>query len=414
MPVTDNPVNNPELALFYVTMLQAMRTTNPQVAMDAILTGDIGELTVSGFSPSSGNNLAVYFGGNLSRKLLIIDGVQTSQQASAVMGGYGNILGVPTVVGNNTYIQDQANAIVGRYTLDYLFNADHVDIIGYSAGGAVALAILEIFRQREFRPKTKTSSFGSPRTGQTNIRDGLAGEAIARWMMDSDPIPLIPLRVQDAPILALMVPTGQLLNWSNFVHSAGGISIRPDGTFQASVGPLDATANPVTSVVNWYFSVEADPNNQHALSAYRAALTTAVRNASLPAAQTAPEGPAEIPNSTKRKEVTQNQERIATAIFTQAATQTAAPITTPEPALFHVKRSGRIWYVGLGDHGVFIAGPEKRARHIARAGNDFLRSIQKQACVDPTALVGQIDAFLKLAQDPSSGFAPLINTTPPE
>jgi len=413
MPILDAQVNNPELALFNVRMLRQMRSASPQENIARMVERELGLLATYSFNPGDTNNLAWWYGGTNSRRLIIVDGVRNSTQATNVIAGYSTPLGIPIVIDNNTWIQSQARRIALAIGTDTLSRQEHLDFVGYSAGGAVCLSLLQQMLFFEFRPKMKTSTFGAPRTGQAYLRDQMTGQNIARWMTDADPIPLLPLRLQDSPILAALVLTPVLLNWSRFVHTQGGISINAANTTTPAIIPPLAAANPISSVAAWYNQVEEDPNNAHALSVYENRLTAIVAAEAAPATVAVEDAPREHSTQANRREVNQQRERIESAIFTTASNQTSVTIETPEATLFKAYRSGRVWYVSFGNATVITAGPEKRARHIARAGNDFFRSLQKQAIVDPDSLLSQVEIFLELAQIPESGFRPTINTSPP-
>lgn len=409
----ENPVSDVALGAFHARQLAQMRSLAPQTNIESAITADLGDTTLVSYFPPLANRLAFWFGGNRTRKILYIDGVTTNDQANRLMDGYGNGLGIPVVLGNNIWINQQRDAIINAFTLATLTNAEYVDLVGYSAGGAVALAIREVFRSMGAPPKCKVITFGAPRTGQENIRDGLSNAAICRWMTATDPIPLLPLRLQDAPHIAAIYSLGRIVNWSFFVHARGGVEVYSDGTVAPSVLPQAAAANPVSSVASWAWSQEGDPNNPHGINTYIAYLTAAEAKYNTPASQIAREAPAEVPARTDRAETNLARERVESAIATAGHVQNARPVVIPDAQLFSVFRQGRIWYVALGDRIVFTTANKRTARHIARAGNDFLRSMPKQALVDPDALKDQIEAFLQLAGDPSSGFSPTINTTPP-
>lgn len=413
MPILENQVNNPELALMYANLLRQLRSLNPLDNISAIIAADLGEVTFATANPGSPTNLAWYYGGNNLRRIFLIDGVRNSYQASALINGYtasGFTGGAAPV---NEYVLAQRNLIGGAIGFDTLSRQENLDFVGYSAGGAVCQALAHRMLQYEFRPKMKCATFGSPRAGVTSFGNVLNVLPIARWMNSADPIPLVPLRLQDAPQIAVVLTLNTVLAWSAFVHTQGGISINPDNTTSpAIVGPR-AAASPIGSISNWYFGVEDDPSNAHSLTTYVSNLQGIVRVEQLPASVVADEAPREHSTAVRRQEVNQQRNRIQVAIFDQASNQTERPIQTPELLLLRAFRQGRVWYVSFNDQIVITAGPEKRARHIARAGNDFLRSLQKQAVVDPSAILEQLTQFFALAQDPTTGFVPTINTTPP-
>jgi len=414
MPILDLPVNNPEIALFYVNLLRQLRGPNPHDNIASAVTADLGQYHFGRYYPPTELGLGFWFGGTNTRSLLLIDGVRTQSQSTHLLLGYQHLAGVGVIQGNNTWMNDRATEIFNRIGANNFFISEHLDFAGYSAGGAVATAMVAGILTREFRPKMKLSTFGAPRTGHQNIRDGMSNLPIARWMTSGDPIPLVPLRLQDAPSIAAIVPWTIILSWSNFIHSRGGISIAPNGVTTDSVLPTEASAAPVTSVASWLWGIEDDPTNPHSLVSYYNALTAAVAATQTPQQVELEVAGGEHVNRVERREANRERQQIEDAIFTRASEQTAENIVTPAITLFQAFRQGRVWYVRFGDQVVIIAGPEKRARHIARAGNDFCRSLQKQAVVSPETLLGQMSAFLAQAQDPAGLFRPPINTTIPD
>lgn len=414
MPVLEHPPNNPGTALFYVNLLRQLRGPDPLTNISSAIGADQGEVRFHDYRPNTEQRLGYYWGGDENRQLLIIDGVRSQQQASNLMDGYAPSLGLMAVQSNNAWVNDQATRIADQVQMSNFRLSANLDIIGYSAGGAVATAMAAGFQHQPNFPIVRLATFGAPRTGKENIRDGMTTVDLARWMTSADPVPLVPLRLQDAPQLALIVPVTVLLSWSSFVHSQGGISITPEGETTPSVLPPLASASPVSSVSSWLWGIEDDPSNAHSLVSYYNALLRAVQTSANVLQEDPRVGHGEPVDIPSRREVTAIRKRSESAIFTAASTQTAVNPEIPEHTLFQAFRSGRVWYVAFGDQTIIIAGPEKRARHIARAGNDFCRSLLKQAVVSPETILGQLNAFMVLAQDPTSGFVPTLKTSVPE
>jgi len=414
MPVLEHSPNNPEIALFYVNLLRQLRGPNPSENVRAAVAADMGGVTFSTYRADTVQRLGYWFGGNSRRQLLLIDGLRSDQQARNLIDGYAPSLGLMAAGNSNPWIRDQATRIYQEIGLANFQLSEHLDLVGYSAGGAVAVDMAAGFQSLPQFPIVKLSTFGAPRTGKENIRDGMAAVDMVRWMHAADPIPLVPLRLQDAPQIALLVPTTIVLAWSSFLHGPGGISIKPNGDMTPATLPSLASASPVGSVASWYWGIEDDPNNSHSLVAYFNALTAAVQASANVLQEEVPVGHGEQVDIPSRQEVTAQRKRSEAAIFTAASNQTAVNPEIPEYTLFLAYRQGRTWYVSFGDQTIIIAGPEKRARHIARAGNDFVRSLLKQACVSPETILGQFNAFMVLAQDPTSGFVPTLKTSLPE
>ena len=413
MGMLDQQVSNVQQSLFHASVMRQMRSLDPKANIDALLRSELGSVFASIYRPPTANRLGFYFGGSPVRRVLYVDGVTSVEQASMLIDGYGNRLGVPTVVGTNIWVYDNANYISQQIAASHTLDSEWLDCVGYSAGGAVATAFRSFLADTNSVSKSKLITFGAPRAGQNQMRDSLSRAAIARWMVNNDPIPLIPLRIQDAPQIALFYTVGRLLNWSNFVHTQGGITIFPDGTTQESGVPVDAAANPISSVVTWMWSEENDPNQPHAMTTYVAYLQRALQLTQTPEMQNPEVGKSEPDAKQETREVNRARQRNESAVATAGHQQNAVVPQYVETALFKAQRIGRTWYVALGDQIVITAPIRKRAEHIARAGNDFLKSLVKQAVVDVDGLQSQIDLFLQLASAPGSGFVPQINTSIP-
>jgi hypothetical protein len=413
MPIIEEVVNNVALALVHARSLAAMRADSPRPAIDAILSAAFETPIQGDFRTVGTNGLNYYFGGTAGRKVVYIDGIRNNDQAASIVTAYSTPAGGATGGGESSYFVAQASSILNVLFASHDPTPEYIDIAGHSAGGATALSVQSQLRIGFPNIKTKVFTFGSPRTGGAPLRDATVNAAIVRYMTPGDPIPLMPLSLDDAPIIATLLTAPIIFLWSQYCHTHGGIQIAGDGTTTPAQLPTDAVASPTASLVNWMFGVENDPTNQHAISAYVNYLSVSSAARPTPAQQDLGFGGGEDFDIPPKRQINVQRARVEQAIFRQAEFQTSNPIITPDPDLFKAVRSGRIWFVKLGEAYVITAGPEKRARHIARAGNDFLRSLQKQAVVDPDSILSQLEIFMQLAQDPTSGFVPTINVTPP-
>ena len=153
--------------------------------------------------------------------------------------------------------------------------------------------------------------------------------------------------------------------------------------------------------------------NPHNLTEYFRRMQLLEAAANTPARQRPATALIEPANPVTKKDATQQQEAAVQTIFATGRQQDAQPVVVPQAAAFQAVRNGRIWTVYFGDTAVAVGPAKRRARAMARTGNDFLRHQQNQAVVDPTAFVAQMQTFFQLASDPTTGFQPQLNTVWP-
>ena len=408
--ILDEPGRNVSLAAFLVRQLMQLRSLNPKANIDAALEPLLPFTFQSASYSTSGADLGFYYGGNNSRKIFFIDGVANASQTANLINGYD----VPSVAlgfsGRNPYITQQAQRIVNVITAPGLQVPEHVDFVGYSAGGAVAVKCKLLLLQAQSVIKSKAITFGSPRAANFSDIRPLASSPITRWMTPADPIPLIPPRVTDVP--ALLVTNGVLTNqrWGSFTHTHGGIVVDVNGNCAESTLPPLAAINASTALAGWYFSEENDPNNPHALTTYLAYLNRAVQVATSPANQNKEEGPAERPQEDDRRRLTQQENQTLTQIANAGHAQNKPVLVIPAAVLFRAQRIGRTWVLTFGGEVLAVAPFRKRAQALARSGNAFLRRLPRQALVDPDQLASSVQQYLAAATDPLSGFQPQLKT----
>ena len=411
--VLDESGNNVELARVYAGLLSQMRSLNPQANIDAVLQLLLPTPFQSFYVAPSIMFPGWYVGGNVTRKVIVIDGATTLRHVSNLIGGYDNAASVGAFSPINFWLSDFADAIIASMSSAHLVTPEYFDIVGYSAGGAAGIVLKDKFVASESNIKTKVLTFGSPRAGADPMRSRLLRSPITRWMVDADPIPLIPPRVTDCPVLIMLQTLLTITRWGLYVHTQGGISLAQNGNTTAAVLPPVAEMNASTSLADWYFRQENDPNNPHSMTTYMNYLDAAIRALPRKSQQDVDDGPAEAVARLTRKQINTDQQRTRAAIYNAGHNQNAVPLVIPEITLFHVFRSSGVWCVALGERIVVQAPIEKRARAVARAGNEFLRALPRQALVDPVALLSQLETFLALAASPESGFSPTINVSLP-
>lgn len=408
-----DPVGNVELALFHARCLMQLRSLNPQANIDAILKTELTNGFQSTYYPPTVNTVGMYFGGDNGRKICYLDGVVSIAQANNLMGGYLPLGGLQINPNDNLWIQANILTYKQQMAAGHLGLTEYVDYVGYSAGGAVATALMFEESLNQSIVKRKLFTFGAPRAGGSAVRDALATAPIRRYMNDDDPIPLIPPRIQDAPLIAALISPLIWNAYSNTVHTQGGVEITSTPSLSPKDLPSKASVDAIGSLANWFFSEENDPANPHAMATYVDRLQRFLAPLPPGPAPVAPEAPAEKPQTVKRKEVARAQDRVVTAIANQQHAQFNVNEVIPDAVLFLPVRQGRVWAVQFGEKFVAQGVNEKTCRHLCRAGNDFFRSLPKQGIVDITSILEQVEKYFAFATDPSTGFAPQIQTTLP-
>lgn len=408
--IVDQVVNNVDLALFHANMIRQMRALNPQANMDALLSTELPNGFVSHYYPPDATHVGVYVGGNRQRQIAYFDGIHSASIGAQLMGGYSRAGGLIVINGPNTWIESNLPYYLDKVGPGRQGPSEHLDLVGYSCGGAVATCLAWRLKLNASVQKTKLVTFGAPRPGGPDVRDTLSMFPVARWMTNADPIPLVPPRLQDAPQFAAAVPIGVMLSWSNMVHTQGGIVVKPDGTTVADVEPITAAMTPGTALADWMFGLESGGNNPHAISTYAAYLLEATKQYDTPRSKTRDVAPREDKTEDRKGDVNKQRDRVVTAMRVAQHQQNSIIANQPVIVLFRPQRMGRLWAVVFGDKVVAQGVREDTCRHLCRAGNDFLRSLPKQGLVDPITLAAQFESFLAFATAPESDWLPKLQT----
>jgi len=408
--IVDQPVNDVALGLFHTSIMRQFESLNPKASMDAILSSVMEPPFQSWYYPHTPQSVAGYFAGNDQRKILYLDGVRTNAHGANLMDGYAGALGLQQLLGMNAWIARNMNLYLAMISPDHAQATEFLDLVGYSAGGAVAECMAFRLRQLNDNRKKKVITFGAPRPGGPQVRDALTRMPIARWMTPADPIPLLPPRLQDAPQLAAIVPVTLLVAWGNCVHPQGGMVVWDDGTVNAAVDPPESSVNPGSSLASWMLALETTGNNDHRIERYAANLLEASRRYALPREKAQELAGGEDADDVERRDVNRERDRVVRKIGQQQREQTGVIVNQPAFVLFKPTRMGRLWAVVLGDKVVCQGVREDTCRHLCRAGNDFLRSLPKQGLVDVISLRDQLEAFLLFATAPESEWIPKLRT----
>lgn len=345
---------------------------------------------------------------------VFINGTETLVQATGYWNGLlGGLLdSVSTPV--NGYTQAAANlvltALAARLSGTQIRN---VYFCGYSLGGAIANHAASLWARADFRNTPFSWTIGSPRTLNTRDAEFVSQHQSVRWMIDDDTVPLIPPSFAQSPSTAMLYGIRFQQRLNNFVHVAGGETIFFTGAIRSEELPANAVWSTSGALGNYLFTQDGAFGLQHSVAEYRRRFVLWRQTNPQPSRRPPTPAPQEPANPTPRQEETTQARQVRILLHQQGERQNSIPIKLPSENVFVATRSEGIWIVAFGG-AVFAVGPTKRrARALARLGNEFLRRLLVQAVVQPTVIEGQLAAFLTEAADPASLIKPTLQTAFP-
>jgi len=409
----DETLGNLELAGWLCGRLQDLRGLNPQTAIDNVF-GAMTSLPVrSIFVKFNQPYPAFYVGQSGGQMLFFLDGITTSDQAGAIWDSYVGGVFPEVADPKNQWFEDAADYVLRQMQGQRFTNPDNMIICGYSAGGAIAEVLYDRYLSGLHPPNMRYCTFGSPAPAGRGLQRRVGVQNGFRWMNSDDPVPLIPFGLANFVSVNVLYGGRRANRLANFLQCGGGLNINPDGfTFDEAL-PARAELPSSSSFAASMLGFDNQEFKSHSLAEYRARLTIAatVRPENRPVP--IPHERAQRPDFGGRHERNRAAADSVRTIFVQGERQNAQPETIPQQALFQAVRSGRIWLVYFGGQVVAVGPTKKRSRALARLGNDFCRRLLRQGYVDPAAITGQFSNWIGLAQEPASGFSPLLATNLP-
>jgi len=341
---------------------------------------------------------------------LFIGGCNSLQQGNDLWSGYlGGILS-PRLDPRNEFL-DVATAAINAWTPNVIFEqATKIICCGWSLGGAIAQLVAGSIHVKGLPITTRWLTFGSPRSGGTSVSQLSGCMQGVRWMFYTDPVPLLPPRTVDFPLLPAVYGIGPARRMEEFRHSIGGGQLGPGVNPIANELPSEASVNWPASIGAWLFGWDvAQGASSHSLSTYVQYMLNWL--AANPTSNAQPDvAPVEPVGTSTSRELTQAERTVVQTIFGAGEAQNTSPPIQPPAQLLKAIKVGRVWYVVFGDQVVAIAGKRQRAQGLARSGNDMLRRLQMQPLVDTQQLTQQLGDYLTLAASATGGFVPPIRT----
>lgn len=401
---------NPELGWYMARLIPLLRNADPRNDISIRLRPFMGEDFRDAFYPGTADYTNMYLGFDRHLAVAILDGVEDNIQAAGLVAGYRHTDGLLSLNGRNDWLVNASRVLFGNITNRFaLFGTPDLLVVGYSAGGAIGTWILKRYTEAFGMRFQRLITFGSPRAMNPDDRAAITRCDICRWMVDADPIPLLPPRAEDAPLLFLSFTLPQAITYGTFVHTLGGISINSAGQPLESILPPIAAMDVIGNLTSWFFGVERSPDNPHWIGNYEDRLEILKRQAEA-AASVAGGGSDDEPTANApRRQLTRAQQATMSQVARVSSEQNVNAVAIAAPSLFKAVRFGRVWSVEFAGQLFAFSGNKKRARHLARVGNELLRSFPKQAVMDPESFLSTMTQYFNAAILPGGPSNPPIN-----
>jgi hypothetical protein len=293
--------------------------------------------------------------------------------------------------------------------IQQVYNGERLTLIGHSMGGALWPYMVRWLDSRlNFNNLFRSISFGAPKPSDYEyqyIRRGIEHHA---FFNNDDPVPLVPYDPGVFSSYFIFHGLNEMRRLGRFCYRGSGYEIAPTGFFSRANAPGAASANPGASVAAWLSAQVANQETSHSIVSYYSRLQ---RTTQAPPVQPPISPPillqAPVP-ITAMQEAQANRDAIAT-IVSNGQGRNRDPVVIPDDRLFRAIRVGRLYVVVFGDVEIVNSLNKKRARGIARVGNDWLRRLQRAEIVATENLAGQFSDYLLAASNPTSSFKPTMD-----
>jgi hypothetical protein len=397
-------------------MLAQLRATGSKVFMDGLFTTYLGGAPDYSWYQGSGVSGLQYYAAVKGQNVFIfVAGITTNAQGQQVLTGYSGTVATFSAGNENAQFATWATQIYNQLSILPVAPIT-VYMAGHSAGGGVCLAMAGT-KPWPAGTTFNISTFGSPKiltqAGLTAPNYLPLLNSVCLWTNYDDAIPAFPPRQTYSFFSTNSGFTYNMINRMNlFLRTPYGKILNQD----LSVSNGNVSTEPLPSSMDdfatWFAQNGNYPDSGHNILVYASRLSAAYALASTPQ-----NAPPPVPNPPLTPPVTAASARVAMApvqsvyVTNERAQNVQTPLI-PTSNTFQAKRVAKIWYVYFG--GVAIsAGPRRKtAQGLARAGNDFIRRLQRQGAVDATNLSDQWTLFIDLATDPTSGIVPTLAPPP--
>jgi pimeloyl-ACP methyl ester carboxylesterase len=305
---------------------------------------------------------------------------------------------------------DEVAYNVIRIAVTPVYNGGGLTLIGHSMGGAIwPYFASRIASALNFNNTLRMISFGAPKPSDWDLQYVTRGTYCHRFFNNDDPVPLVPYDPGVFSSYFIFHGLNEMRRLGRFCQRTNGYEIAPTGFFSRANLPSAASANPGASVSAWLAAQTANQETAHSIVSYYSRLQRVANSPPVQPPVPAPTLLAQPVAITPLEERRANELAVAT-IVNDSYRRNQTPVRIPDNRLFRVYRSGRLYTVTFGDVEVANSMNKKRARGLARVGNDWLRRLQRQEIVATDNLAGMFAEYLAAAADPTSGIVPVLNT----
>jgi hypothetical protein len=406
----DQPHNNLFAFQKRVDVQALLQRATSSIGMDVLMENDGHSIRQSLYIPATTLAPRAYYCLTDDRKLFVfVSGVETPAQGQALWTAYTDTTQNGAAQPNSWYAAASDGILGNPWPL--VETCAGVWMCGFSAGGGVCL---EMQRQWEAtlvpRPAVDTVTIGSPKPCASSLLRTMHPVSCSAWFNADDPVPLIPPPIGTFERIMAGLSVWQGRNLASYNAWPGGINIGLDGRVTPATAPQSGPTPATEQIGNWLKAQEAGLQTPHSLTTYQARVAAAI--ALLPPSDQMVNPVIDAPHPTHTSTATIRR-AIASTVQTQfydASRMNGQPVVIPDQRLFVPKKKGKVYYVDFGGVTIAVAPRKRRARALARLGNDFLRRLQNEGVVYTDDLATQFGLYLAAAADPTSGITPTMNT----
>lgn len=395
-------VSHPVCQLFLARLVCALKTHAPNECALAICrengyaVTDIFSLPLDRDSPDNW----IITNAVEDSTLIIMSGIASAQSAINLVDGYGLAEGFAPVDGVNLELYRIALLFMTQLGARNYEPRGNVYAVGYSLGGGILPIVMEKLKQTQPRLFTQLLTLGSPKLMRANY---LARFQAPQWIAlsnDTDPVPFIPPRQQDAPFVyfTLTNRAGEALQ--SWVHAGSRFTLFVNGTTQLQAYSATLPNNVSLSLLGWVSGLLTSPFEGHQIQEYVVRLAQRVSNMPAAMIQLQPQEPIVVvppPQEEARRELNLP---VVPVELPPDLPPVAVTVNVPRrPRTWRIRRGVRRWDV-VSDTTVAATGLAKRqAKRMARHLNSMPAIVRDAERVDVQVL---LDAAVDAVYDPSA------------